>query len=740
MTANDGARPEIVDAICNLLKDQQGLTEPQIANALDREGVARFLHAYKEYFTHDADDPTRWYFTPRSIIPTDAAPEEPGTLRPLFWWQAEALMAWQAAGRRGVVEAVTGTGKTVVGLAAADAELRDGGKVVVLVPTLDLQQQWQREVARVFPDRRVGLRGGGWNDDVRSCDVLISVVNSAINGATGLPQRGGLLIGDECHRYGAPVFATALLDAFDRRLGLTATFERNDEGLREYLTPYFGGVCFRMGYSRAVADRVTALWKVALLGVPFTAGEAAEYAEVDKVARESRRTLIESCGVTPEPFGEFMLEVSELAAEAVWNPCVGAAGKYLKAFTRRREILANASGKWKALNALRPAIANADRSLIFTQTKDAARRAADVVQNSGIAADAITSDSPGDERSALLESFRRGTLRVLAAPKVLDEGVDVPAADLGLIVAASRQRRQMIQRMGRVIRRKGDDRYARFVILYVLGTSEDPRTGAHEAFLDEILPEAVAVEYFTTDGAEQLRAFLEPVRPEARLPPLLAREALTQNADGSREALIKELRGILDPSDRSEREKNQEARRSLREQARVDYRVIEALRTLFVDEKLRGTVKHFCNEIGIAEVQRTLAWSGLADTDDAFHVWAETASSSSPARETGRIATYANGRRGVVQERADRIERTLRRIRTNDISMSELLRRFSVNGWHRSDDVQTALGIVDAELFRRWVRDIARQYRHGQDAKRRHDTEVVHGTELSALWRRAQSD
>ena len=55
----------------------------------------------------------------------------------------------------------------------------------------------------------------------------------------------------------------------------------------------------------------------------------------------------------------------------------------------------------------------------------------------------------------------------------------MPDADLGIIVAASRQRRQMIQRMGRVLRPKNDGRLARFAVLYVQGTSEDPALGAH---------------------------------------------------------------------------------------------------------------------------------------------------------------------------------------------------------------------------------------------------------------------
>lgn len=69
---------------------------------------------------------------------------------------------------------------------------------------------------------------------------------------------------------------------------------------------------------------------------------------------------------------------------------------------------------------------------------------------------------------------------------VLDEGVDLPEADLAIIVAASRTRRQMIQRMGRVLRRKPDGRLARIAIVYVAGSYEDPELGAHEAFLDTV--------------------------------------------------------------------------------------------------------------------------------------------------------------------------------------------------------------------------------------------------------------
>lgn len=68
--------------------------------------------------------------------------------------------------------------------------------------------------------------------------------------------------------------------------------------------------------------------------------------------------------------------------------------------------------------------------------------------------------------------------------------MQLPDADLGIIVAASRSKRQMIQRMGRIVRPKSTGRAARFVVLYIVGTAEDPATGAHAGFLDELLPRA----------------------------------------------------------------------------------------------------------------------------------------------------------------------------------------------------------------------------------------------------------
>ena len=139
----------------------------------------------------------------------------------------EALDAWRRRAGRGVVEAVTGTGKTMVGIAAAGEELARGGQVLVLVPTRELLDQWSQALARHGPRHaRIGRLGGGHRDELGHCDVLIAVVNSARDADLRPRRPGGLLVADECHRYGSDGNRVALQADFTRRLGLSATYAR----------------------------------------------------------------------------------------------------------------------------------------------------------------------------------------------------------------------------------------------------------------------------------------------------------------------------------------------------------------------------------------------------------------------------------------------------------------------------------------------------------------------------------
>lgn len=197
------------------------------------------------------------------------------------------------------------------------------------------------------------------------------------------------------------------------------------------------------------------------------------------------------------------------------DPLCRPARSYLSNWSKRRQLLAESSAKLIRLIEISTILKDAQRSLVFSETVAGTEAVADVLQRLGIAAKAYHGQRSTSERAVDLAAFRQGELTVLAAAKVLDEGVDVPEADLAVIVAASKSRRQMIQRMGRILRRKADGRIARFAILYLEGTHEDPASGAHGTFLDEVTSVADQVHTFTSAASPSEIA--RALAPSARI-------------------------------------------------------------------------------------------------------------------------------------------------------------------------------------------------------------------------------
>jgi len=425
-------------------------------------------------------------------------------------WQAEALAAWNKNGRMGIVEAVTGAGKTRLAIAAIAEELDAGGKAAVIVPTIELCNQWVREMKIWFSGHAIGQMRSGTSVTLSDVEVLVAVANSASRYQLGLDDgRRGLLVADECHRYGSEKFRNALEEDFSSRLGISATRERSDGAETTVLQPYFGDVVYTIGYREAIEAGVIADFKVATVGVPLTDWERDEYGRLTEEMGRARMNLINRFGIPGEPYEVFMKAVAQMMEGGLREGV--AAGKYMKAVSGRRSIVENASGKSTAIKLLFDAIEDANRTLVFTSTIESAEATVAQIAGAGITAEALHSGLSRVERADIFSRFDSGRTRVLVAPRVLDEGVDVPEADLAVILSASRKRRQMIQRMGRVLRLKADGRLARFVLVYVEGTLEDPAQGAHEVFFDEVLENATEHRDFPSGHeVDDLASFLSP--------------------------------------------------------------------------------------------------------------------------------------------------------------------------------------------------------------------------------------
>ncbi len=408
-----------------------------------------------------------------------------------------------------MVQAVTGTGKSRVGVEAAREALRDDCSVVVCVPTVELVEQWIRSL-KALGVPRVGRIAGEKRATLATHDVIVGTVQSLYRDP---PQRYDgkvLLIADECHRYGAREWSAILHDTYRRRLGLTATFERSDDGLTTLLHYFGGGPVFDIDFSRAIEEGVIAHYNVKLVGVSLAPSERSIYDEADRVLSECRQELVMD-GVSLEPFGVFMHEVAQIADDQTWHPLQEAARRYLKEFSRRAEVVSNAQAKFEVMDHISPLIGSSNGALVFTRRVDTSEDLAARLVATGVAAKPIHSDLTRTERQERMAELRRGSIKALVAPTVLDEGVDVPEIDVAVVMGGSKSRRQMIQRMGRVLRLKKSGGRATFVVVYAKNTVEDiTMNSGVEGCLDLITASADTVQHLNPKTLEEVGAVVVP--------------------------------------------------------------------------------------------------------------------------------------------------------------------------------------------------------------------------------------
>ena len=387
---------------------------------------------------------------------------EPLPLRP---YQQEALDGWLSAKRRGVVVLPTGAGKTYVALKAICASQRD---TLVLVPTIDLVHQWSGDF-----EERLGVpigRYGGGEKDLQP--ITISTYDS---GGLIMPHYGnrfGLLICDECHHLPADMTsraAEACLAPF--RLGLTATPERTD-GQHERLVDLLGPEVHRSQINELEGDYL-ANYQVDVLEVPLDPDEAASYHE----HRQVYLGFVRSRGINfgqPDAWARFI-------AEAARDP----QGRQVMASYREQRRLARASrAKLRLVWQLLRDHAG-ERIIIFTDDNATA-----YTIGREMVLPVLTHQTKGSERKQFLDAFRSGGLPVLVTSRVLNEGVDVPEASVGIVVSGTGSVREHVQRLGRILRRR-QGKVAQLYELIAAGTAEaytSDRRRQHVAFGEMDIP------------------------------------------------------------------------------------------------------------------------------------------------------------------------------------------------------------------------------------------------------------
>jgi superfamily II DNA or RNA helicase len=363
-------------------------------------------------------------------------------------YQRDALRNWLASDGRGVVVLPTGAGKTVVAFMALEqAPVR----TLVVVPTIELLHQWRAGLVEKAgaPADEVGVVGGG---ERQPRAITVMTYDSA-----AMPRRDlsayGLLIVDEVHHLPAPTYrAIARKSAAPWRLGLSATPERTDGG-HAALDELIGPEVYRRLPAELAKSGHIASYREKRIFVNLSPEERYRYdalmAEFKWYIATRRSQLMR---------GNFF---EQMIRRSAVDP---AARRALQAHHQARLIALNAEGKLDQVETLLEQHQDA-KAIVFCEYTAMVQT---VSRRLGLPA--ITYRTDPEERRQILERFRGGRYSKLVTGRVLNEGVDVPDANVAIVVSGSAATREYIQRLGRVLRPK-----RREAVLYELisrGTTE----------------------------------------------------------------------------------------------------------------------------------------------------------------------------------------------------------------------------------------------------------------------------
>lgn len=347
-------------------------------------------------------------------------------------YQREAVQRWLAAEGRGVVVLPTGAGKTVVAMMAMEAI---GARTLIVVPTIELLEQWRAGLVERLglPAEAVGVIGGG-RRDLRPITVITYQSAQAPGRQLG---SFGLVVFDEVHHLPAASYRRIpRLIGAPYLLGLSATTERVD-GKEHDLHALVGPEVYRKLPVELSRDGHIAQFVEKRLFVDLSPQERLRY---ESLSTEYRWYMARRRGHTA-PGAAFQ----DLIRRAAVDPAARGA---LQAHHEARLIALNAGAKIDLVADLL-ARHRHDKVIVFSEFNAIVDRI-----SCHLLLPSITYRTPARERRQVLERFRAGQYSKLITGRVLNEGVDVPDANVAIVVSGSAATREYIQRLGRVLRPK----------------------------------------------------------------------------------------------------------------------------------------------------------------------------------------------------------------------------------------------------------------------------------------------
>lgn len=451
---------------------------------------------------------------------------------PLLPWQENALTSWVAHGRQGLISAATGTGKSRLGIAAILEAFEDGLPVVLLTHRLAIKGQWKKDELRSLLEADIHGNELKASDryfvlgenviELSSEDhynhnnppvaqpgkVLLALDKSLADRPHLLPEDGrpGLLVADEVHQFNDPTGRKILNGSFSRRLGMSATIS----GYDDYgLLPYFGGVKVAdYSLGKATKDNVVCEYNLLVIRVPYVPvrGFGVTYQNVNLTGRKNvgeediteddliraEKKVSELLEILTHPetgisYGEDenFDEVLDRVILAKHPDFMAPAKRYLRERNEYNRLARQFKSQQSVLGLISSKIQKHGKTLVFSNTKLQGKEFRDELEQLKVPTIYIDSDTEQIGRRNAFDALQTNETKALVSPQILDEGVNIPSAQIGVFLGTGNGKyRQIVQRMGRVLRKKEVEQKALIIVAVGMFTREDPGIDGERVYPD----------------------------------------------------------------------------------------------------------------------------------------------------------------------------------------------------------------------------------------------------------------
>jgi superfamily II DNA or RNA helicase len=404
----------------------------------------------------------------------------------------------------------TGTGKTITSLNCILNQyiIKGSYHFIVLVPSKALLEQWIEEV-KSFNFKNILVMGGGYSGlkdlpnfvsnfraGIKKDLVIISTYatfsSDKFQKYFARVQDDFILIADEAHNMGASQIKLAMSKlTIPKRIGLSATPKRKYDPVgTDSICEFFNDkepFCYSFSMEEAMAQgRLTNYYYYPRI-VQLDEDEKEEYVEISN-------TLLKFFDFENGKFKD--------------DPIVE------RLLLKRKTIIHQARRKLPAFRKILEELDNKDKlKFAFTYVPVGEQKDAEedydihkkfVYQYMKVANDYKPSlklssyTSHTEDRKGKIRGFSEGKVDILFAMKMLDEGVDIPRAEVGIFASSTGNPREFIQRRGRLLRNHPNKKFAYVYDMIVAPVASYDNDRLFQIEKNMIRNELIRVAYFAS--------------------------------------------------------------------------------------------------------------------------------------------------------------------------------------------------------------------------------------------------